>query len=107
MIHEVAGGDAMLARKLLRAGGHDPDTDIVAPDAVLGSSGVEAITECFAATLKDRTPAGFMSIIAKHFRQGYIGLAKVAAGFCAFRIVPPMWTSRRIPSCIFLTNMRT
>jgi phosphoglycolate phosphatase len=70
MAYEAAGGNSALAYELLRAGGHDPETDIVAPGAILGASSVEDIADCFASTLKNRTADQIVPIIAKHFRQG-------------------------------------
>jgi phosphoglycolate phosphatase len=70
MALEAAGGDLELARQLLRAGGHDPDTDIIAPSAALAASSVEAIADCFALTLKHRAPADLLAIITRNFRDG-------------------------------------
>lgn len=70
MALDAAGGDPEIARALLAAGGHDPDTDLIAPRAILGASGVEAIADCFAATLKNKTPGDMAPLIAKHFREG-------------------------------------
>jgi len=70
MALDAAGGDEELARALLRAGGHDPDTNLIEPRAILGASSVEAIAECFAAQLENTTPSEMVPLIAKHFREG-------------------------------------
>lgn len=70
MALEAAGGDPELARTLLKSGGHDPDSNIIAPGTVLGAGGVEAIADCFAATLKNRARADLAAIVARHFGQG-------------------------------------
>ncbi|SFV29729.1 HAD family hydrolase [Hyphomicrobium facile] len=67
---EAAGGDVELAAKLLRASGHDPDTDIVAPGAVLIGADVAELAVFFADFLKERAPANLVEIIAKNFREG-------------------------------------
>ncbi|MGE0022443.1 MAG: HAD family hydrolase [Hyphomicrobium sp.] len=67
---EAAGGNFALAAELLRAGGHDPETDIIAPGAVLAAAGVEAIAECFAEVLRERAPADLLAIVIRNFRDG-------------------------------------
>jgi len=67
---EAAGGDLALAAELLRAGGHDPDTDIIAPGAVLAAAGVEAIAQCFADVLGEKAPADLLAIVIRNFRDG-------------------------------------
>jgi phosphoglycolate phosphatase len=67
---DAAHGDVRLARELLRSGGHDPDTDKIAPGAILGASSVEAIADCFAGILGNRAPKDLLSLIAQHFRDG-------------------------------------
>lgn len=80
MAYEAAGGDAELAAELLRAGGHDPDTNIVAPGAVLAASSMEAIAACFSETLKSRAPPDLVGLIAKHFREGGAKYAALIEG---------------------------
>lgn len=70
MATDAAGGDAALAATLLRAGGHDPDTDIVASGAVLSAAGAQGITACFAEALGDRAPPDLLHIITRNFRDG-------------------------------------
>jgi len=70
MALDAAGGDEKLARAILRAGGHDPDTDLIEPQAILGTSSVEAIAECFASELKNIKPTDLVSVITKHYREG-------------------------------------
>lgn len=67
---EAAGGDHALARELLRSGGQDPDTDVIAPGTVLGAGSVEAIADCLAACLRDRARADLTEIITRNFRLG-------------------------------------
>jgi phosphoglycolate phosphatase len=70
MALDAADGDIQLARELLRSGGHDPDTDKIAPGALLGASSVEAIADCFAGVLGNRSPRDLLPLIAQHFREG-------------------------------------
>lgn len=70
MAHEAAGGDPVLAAELLRAGGHDPDTDAIAAGAVLSAAGVEGIAACFARVLGERTPPNLLDIVKRNFRDG-------------------------------------
>lgn len=70
MAYEAAAGDAVLAAELLRVGGQDPDTDIIAGGAVLSAAGVEAIAVCFARVLGDRTPPDLLDIVRRNFRDG-------------------------------------
>lgn len=77
---EAAGGDEALARTLLRTGGQDPDTDLLAYGALLAGAGVEAIADCFASVLKDKTPANLPAIVARHFREGGAKYATLISG---------------------------
>lgn len=70
MARDAAGGDDVLAAELLRAGGHDPETDIIAPGAVLSAAGVEGITACFARALGERAPPDLRDIVRRNFRDG-------------------------------------
>ncbi len=70
MASDASAGDAALIAQLLREAGHDPDTDVLAPGAVLAAADVEGIALCFAGTLKDRTPPNLHDIIARNFREG-------------------------------------
>jgi phosphoglycolate phosphatase len=70
MALDASGGDPALAWELLRAGGHDPETDIIAPGAVLSAAGVEGIAACFADVLGDRAPADLDEIVRRNFRDG-------------------------------------
>ncbi len=70
MALEAAGGDIALSAEVLRAAGHDPETDIVTPGAVLAGGGVEVIAASFAETLRDRAPSNLIQIIAENFRDG-------------------------------------
>ena len=67
---DAAGGDAVLAAELLRAGGHDPDTDIIAPGAVLSAAGIVAIAACFTEAMGPRAPSNLVDIVARNFRDG-------------------------------------
>lgn len=70
MAVDAAGGDLLLAAELLRAGGHDPETDVIAPGAALSAAGVEGIAACFAAALGERAPSDLVEIVARNFREG-------------------------------------
>lgn len=67
---EAAGGDQAVADRLLRAGGHDPETDIIAPGAVLSAAGVVGIAECFADALGKAAPPNLVEIVSRNFREG-------------------------------------
>ena len=66
----AAGGDRALADQLLRAGGHDPVTDHVAPGSVLAAAGMDGIARCFAEVLGARTPPDLERRIDGIFRDG-------------------------------------
>lgn len=66
----AAGGDARLAAELLRAGGHDPETDRLTPGTVLAAGSVDEIAEVFARELKARTPRDLVVHIDRLFREG-------------------------------------
>jgi len=70
MALDAAGGDVELAAELLRASGHDPETDIFTPGAVLVGADATGVALSFAETLKDRTPPNLLDIIARNFREG-------------------------------------
>ncbi len=70
MARDAAGGDPQLAAELLRAGGHDPETDVIAAGAVLSAAGVEGIAACFARALGERTPPDLHDIVRRNFREG-------------------------------------
>jgi phosphoglycolate phosphatase len=66
----AAGGDRNLAAELLRAGGHDPETDHVAPNAPLAAAGIDQIAACFSQVLGERAPANLIAGIDCIFREG-------------------------------------
>jgi phosphoglycolate phosphatase len=66
----AAGGDARLAAELLRAGGHDPETDHVTPGTVLAAGSHDEIAEVFAGVLKERTPRDLALHVERLFREG-------------------------------------
>ena len=66
----AARGDAALADTLLRAGGHDPRTDIVAPSAPLAAAGADGIVACFTKVLGDRTPPDLLVTVKRLFAEG-------------------------------------
>ncbi len=66
----ATGGDARLAAALLRAGGHDPETDAVTPGTVLAAGSHDEIAEVFARVLRERTPRGLAAHIERLFREG-------------------------------------
>jgi phosphoglycolate phosphatase len=66
----AAAGDARLAAELLRAGGHDPETDMVAPGTVLAVGSHDEIAEVFARVLEERTPHNLAMHIERLFREG-------------------------------------
>lgn len=66
----AAGGDARLAAELLRAGGHDPETDHVASGTVLAAGSHDEIAHVFASVLKERTPRDLATHVERLFRDG-------------------------------------
>ncbi|MEI9901488.1 MAG: hypothetical protein WDN31_16625 [Hyphomicrobium sp.] len=54
-----------------RAGGHDPETDVIAAGAVLSAAGVEGIAACFARALGERTPPEPPRHRAAEFSRGW------------------------------------
>jgi phosphoglycolate phosphatase len=66
----AAGGNTRLAGELLRAGGHDPETDRLTPGTVLAAGSVDEIAEVFAGVLKERTPPRLTMHIERLFREG-------------------------------------
>lgn len=66
----AAGGDARLAAELLRAGGHDPETDRVTSGTVLAAGSHDEIADVFASVLKERTPRDLAVHIERLFREG-------------------------------------
>ncbi|CCB67142.1 MULTISPECIES: HAD family hydrolase [unclassified Hyphomicrobium] len=70
MALDAAGGDPDVAADLLRASGHDPDTDIVEPGALLIGADAAAIAEHFAGFLKNRTSSDLFEVVSRNFREG-------------------------------------
>ena len=66
----AADGDQRLADILLRAGGHDPVTDIVAPGSPLAAAGATGIVACFSIVLGARTPPDLLDIVKRIFAEG-------------------------------------
>lgn len=66
----AARGEARLAAELLRAGGHDPETDRVTPGTVLAAGSHDKIAEVFAGVLRERTPRHLAVHIERLFREG-------------------------------------
>ncbi len=66
----AAGGDARLAAELLRAGGHDPETDCVTSGTVLAAGSHDEIADVFASVLKERTPRDLAVHVERLFREG-------------------------------------
>lgn len=66
----AAGGDIALSNALLRAGGHDPDTDRVTPGAPLAAAGAVEIMACFTEVLGPRTPPDLLATIDHLFSEG-------------------------------------
>ncbi len=66
----AAGGDQGLADILLRAGGHDPDTDRVRPGSPLAAAGAAGIVACFAHVLGGRTPPDLLATVTRLFAEG-------------------------------------
>ncbi|MGQ0457783.1 MAG: HAD family hydrolase [Hyphomicrobium sp.] len=80
MASEAAGGDAELTRRLLRDGGHDPDTDVIAPGSELAGASMDGIVECFARSLGKRAPPNLKSIIERNFAEGGAKYASLING---------------------------
>ncbi|MFT3732928.1 MAG: HAD family hydrolase [Hyphomicrobium sp.] len=70
MALDAAGGDPDVAAELLRASGHDPETDIVKPGALLIGSDVTVIADHFAQVLKNRSSADLYEVVSRNFRDG-------------------------------------
>lgn len=66
----AAGGDAELRDAILRAGGHDPDTDIVAPGSIFAAAGLAEITATMAEVLGPRAPGDLSRLVEATFRDG-------------------------------------
>jgi phosphoglycolate phosphatase len=67
----TAGGDPRLAARLLRAGGHDPDTDLVAPGTPFAAGSVEEIATCLVEALDGRpAPRNIEAEIDRIFQHG-------------------------------------
>ena len=66
----AAGGDVRLAGELLRAGGHDPETDQVTSGTVLAAGSHDEIADVFASVLKERTPRDLVLHVEQLFREG-------------------------------------
>jgi len=66
----AARGEARLAAELLRAGGHDPETDLVTPGSVLAAGSVDDIAGTFRERLGARTPAELNREIDRIFSEG-------------------------------------
>lgn len=66
----AAGGDTRLAAELLRAGGHDPETNLLTPGTVLAAGSVDEIADVFAGVLKERAPRDLAVHIDRLFREG-------------------------------------
>lgn len=66
----AAGGEPELAAELLRLGGHDPDTDRIAPGTVLAAGSVDDIAGTFAARLGVSAPPDLAAGIEAIFRRG-------------------------------------
>ena len=70
MASDAAGGDSDLMNQLLRAGGHDPETDVIAPGSALAGASMHGIVDCFARSLGPRAPSDLKDIIARNFAEG-------------------------------------
>ena len=71
---EVAGyaasGDKALQRRLLRAGGHDPETDLVTAGSVFAGGPIEGIVGMLKHELAGREPADLYAVTERLFREG-------------------------------------
>lgn len=63
-------GDVALRDEILRSGGHDPMTDIVAAGSLFAGAGLEGIVTHMAAVAGPRAPADLYARTAKAFRDG-------------------------------------
>ncbi len=66
----AAGGDQALSNTLLRAGGHDPLTDLVRPGSPLAAAGAAGIVACFSEVLGTRTPPDLLTTVNSLFAEG-------------------------------------
>ncbi len=79
----AAQGDRALADQLLRAGGHDPDTDAVRPGSPLAAAGAGEIVACFARVLGPRTPPDLAETVDRLFAEGGANHAVLLDGAAA------------------------
>lgn len=66
----AAGGDPALRDAILRAGGHDPQSDVVAPGSVFAAAGLDEITDTIATVLGSRAPGNLHQLVEVTFRDG-------------------------------------
>lgn len=66
----AAKGDRALRDEILRSGGHDPVTDVVAAGSLFAGAGLEGIVAHMAAVTGPRAPADLYERTAESFRQG-------------------------------------
>jgi len=76
----AAGGDEVLAGRLLRRGGQDPASDRVEPGSVLAAGSVEDIARVFAAELGVACPAQLVQGIEAIFRRGGAEYGRLVPG---------------------------
>ena len=66
----AARGDKALASVLLRAGGHDPETDVVASGSVMAVGSIDDIAHTFASVLAADAPAQLGAHVERIFTEG-------------------------------------
>lgn len=66
----AAQGDAVLRDEILRAGGHDPATDIVTAGSLFAGAGLQGIVDHLAAIAGSRAPLDLYAHTAECFRAG-------------------------------------
>lgn len=66
----AAQGDMTLRDEMLRRGGHDPVTDVVAAGSLFAGAGLEGIVAHLAAVAGRRAPADLYARTAESFREG-------------------------------------
>jgi phosphoglycolate phosphatase len=66
----AAGGDPVVADRLLAIGGHDPETDRVTPGSELAGGSVAELADLFAAHLGADAPPHLETEIDRLFREG-------------------------------------
>ena len=66
----ASGGDAVLQRRMLSVGGHDPDTDHVAAGSIFAGGPMDTIVDMLRREAGARAPADLNETVARMFAEG-------------------------------------